>query len=291
MHGRSAASLLGYPDDARLLIINADDLGLCHAENVATIAGLDRGVFCSSTIMVPCPWFAEAAELVRQRPTADVGVHLTHTCEWAGYQWGPVSERSAVPSLVDAGGHFYPDVQSVYAHARLDEVERETRAQIETALAAGIDVTHLDSHMGTMQLDAEYHNLYVRLAAEFRLPIRMAGRVWMRDIGMGAVVELADRLGVLSPDHFWYGGPEHPDDTAAYWTGVLRHLQPGVSELYVHAAEDDPALRGLSEAWAQRVADYRFFTAPSTRALIGDAQVTLVGYRALRQCQRGLRTC
>jgi len=288
MHARSTASLLGYPDDARLLIINADDLGLCHAENVATFVGLDQGAFCSSTVMVPCPSFREAAAGIRARPDADVGVHLTHTCEWPDYKWGPVCGPSEVPSLVDDDGNFCPDVPSVYSRARLDEVERETRAQIQTALAAGIDVTHLDSHMGTLQLDLAYHSLYVRVAAEFQLPIRMAGRLWMRDSAMGEAVELADRLGVLAPDHFWYGGPEHPDHTAAYWTGVLQHLQPGVSELFVHAAEDDPALRRSSPAWAQRMADCRFFTAPSTRALISEAHITLIGYRALRDCQRSL---
>jgi chitin disaccharide deacetylase len=288
---RSTAQLLGYADDARLLIINADDFGMCHAENVATIAGLEQGAFCSSTIMVPCPWFEEAAAFARRMPTADLGVHITHTSEWETYKWGPVIGASAVPSLVDGGGNFYPDVRSLYAHARLDQVERETRAQIQKALAAGIDVTHLDSHMGTVQLDVNYHDLYLRLAAEFRLPIRIAGRVWMRDMGMGRIIDQADRLGVLSPDHFWYGGPQSPEGTAAYWTNLLRNLQPGVSELYVHAAVDEPEMRAISDSYAQRVADYEFFTAPPTGALIRDLGITLIGYRALCDLQRRLETC
>ncbi|MFI5398749.1 MAG: polysaccharide deacetylase family protein [Candidatus Binatia bacterium] len=288
---RSTAQLLGYPDDARLLIINADDFGMCHAENVATIVGLEQGAFCSSTIMVPCPWFEEAAAFARRMPAADLGVHITHTSEWETYKWGPVSGASAVPSLVDSRGSFYPDVPTLYAHARLDQVERETRAQIQKALAAGIDVSHLDSHMGTVQLDVNYHDLYLRLAAEFRLPIRMAGRLWMHDMGMGQIVDQADRLGVFAPDHFWYGGPKSPEDTAGYWTNVLRNLQPGVSELYVHAAVDEPEMRAICDSYAQRVADYRFFTAPSTRALIRDLGITLVGYRVLRDLQRRLETC
>lgn len=287
----STANLLGYPDTARLLIINADDFGMCHAENMATIAGLEQGAFCSSTVMAPCAWFEEAARIARRAPGADIGVHLTHTAEWETCKWAPVSEVSTVSSLVGGDGNFYADVPSVYARARLDEVERESRAQIEKASGAGIDVTHLDSHMGTMQLDVGYHHLYLRLAAEFRLPVRMAGRLWMRDIGMGEIVEAADRLGVLSPDHFWYGGPEKPEDTAVYWTGVLHHLQPGVSELYVHAALDDDEWHARSNSWAQRVADYRFFTAPSTHRLIEDLGIRRIGYRALRDLQRRLRTC
>lgn len=288
---RSVAELLGYPADARLLIINADDFGMCHAENVATIAGLEQGAFCCSTVMVPCAWFEEAAAFARRMPTADIGVHITHTSEWETYKWGPVSGASAVPTLVDNRGNFYPNVPALYAHARLDEVELETRAQVDKALGSAIDVTHLDSHMGTVQLDVNYHDLYIRLAADYRLPIRMAGRAFMHDMGLGQIVDHADRLGILSPDHFWYGGPQDPEDTPAYWTNVLRHLRPGVSELYVHAAVDEPEMRAISDAWAQRVADYRFFTAPSTRILIRDLGITLIGYRALRDVQRRLLTC
>jgi predicted glycoside hydrolase/deacetylase ChbG (UPF0249 family) len=288
---QTVAQLLGYSDDARLLIINADDFGMCHAENAATIAGLEQGAFCSATIMVPCPWFAEVVAFARRMPAADLGVHITHTSEWVTYKWGPLCGAGAVPSLVDAHGHFYRDVESVYTHARLDEIERETRAQIERALTAGIDVTHLDSHMGTVQLDVNYHDLYVRLAAEYRLPIRMARRSWMHHMGMAQIVELADRLGVLSPDHFWFGGPHLPEETATYWTDLLHNLPPGVNELYVHAAFDEPEMRAIGDAWVQRLADYDFFTAPRTRALLRNLGVTLIGYRALRALQRQLQAC
>lgn len=288
---RTVAQLLGYSDDARLLIINADDFAMCHAENAATITGLEQGAFCSATIMVPCPWFEEVVAFARRRPAADLGVHITHTSEWQSYRWGPVCGPGEVPSLVDTTGHFYRDVESVYAHARLDEVERETRAQIERALAAGIDVTHLDSHMGTVQLDVNYHDLYVRLAAEYRLPIRMAQRSWMQHMGMGQIVALADQLGVLAPDHFWYGGPRTPEDTASYWTDLLRTLPPGVNELYVHAGLDDPEMRAIGDMWMQRAADFHFFTAPATRTLLRDLGITLMGYRALRELQRQLRVC
>lgn len=288
---RSLAERLGYGPDARLLIVNADDFGLCEAENAATIAGLDQGAFSSATIMVPCPRFADAAAYARSHPRADLGVHLTHTAEWASYRWGPVAERDAVPSLVDADGHLYRTVRDVYDHARLDDVEHETRRQITTALDAGLDVTHLDSHMGTLQLDPAYHDLYVRLAAEFRLPIRMAGRAGLSDIGMGAALELADRLGVLAPDHFHYGGPPHPAETAAYWTGVFRTLTPGVTELYVHAAQPDAEMTAATEGWAQRVADFEFFTSGAARACLGELGVIQIGYRNLRSLQRRLMPC
>jgi predicted glycoside hydrolase/deacetylase ChbG (UPF0249 family) len=288
---QTLAQLLGYAGDARLLVINADDFGMCHAENVATIAGLEQGAFCSSTIMVPCPWFAEAVAFAQRLPGADLGVHITHTSEWPAFKWGPVAGRGTVPSLVDARGHFYRDLASLYTNASLQDIEIETRAQIEAALAAGIDVTHLDSHMGTLQLDVNYHDLYIRLAAEYRLPIRMADRAFLHATGMQQIAALADTLGVLSPDHFWYGGPPAPQETAAYWTTVLQQLTPGVSELYIHAAADHPEMRALGDSWAQRAADFAFFTAPSTAALIRDLGIRLIGYRPIRELQRRLQTC
>lgn len=282
----STAARLGFAADARLLIINADDFGMCHSENVATMDGLESGSFCSSTIMVPCPWFEEAADFARRSPRADLGVHITHTSEWGTYKWGPVLGRREVPSMVDERGYFFADVPSVYASARLDEVEGETRAQVEKALAAGIDVTHLDSHMGTVQLEASYHEMYVRVAADFELPIRMVPRYWLKDLGMEHIGTLADEIGIVSPDHFWNGGPDSPADTPRYWTEMLSHLRPGISELYIHAALDDPEMRAISDSCAQRAADHQFFTASSTRKLLSDLQIQLIGYRELRALQR-----
>jgi|SRR5579862_1083369 len=288
---QTLGQMLGYAADTRLLIINADDFGMCHAENVATIAGLEQRAFCSSTIMVPCPWFAGTVEFAHRVPSADLGVHITHTSEWATLKWGPVAGRASVPSLVDARGYFYRDLDGLYGHANLAEIEVETRAQIDAALGAGIDVTHLDSHMGSVQLDVNYHDLYIRLAAAYRLPIRMANRAFMRDMGMEQIAALADRLGVLSPDHFWYGGPPAPGETPAYWTNVLHHLKPGVSELYIHAAVDTPEMRAVSDSWEQRAADFAFFSAASTAALIRDLGITLIGYRPIRELQRRLQVC
>jgi predicted glycoside hydrolase/deacetylase ChbG (UPF0249 family) len=282
---------LGTPAGTRLLIVNADDFGMCHAENAATILGLENAAFDSATVMVPCPWFEHAAAFARRQPAADIGVHITHTSEWATYRWGPICGAGTVPSLADPSGRFWRSVGEVYEHARHEDIERETRAQIERALAAGIDVTHLDSHMGTVQLHPGYHELYVRLAAEYRLPIRMATRANLPHMGMGHIVDLADQLGVLSPDVLWLNGPDDPASTAAHWSEVLRNLQPGITELFVHAAIDTPELRAITPDWKQRVADFEFFSAPSTAALLAELGIVRTGYRALRARQRGEQTC
>jgi predicted glycoside hydrolase/deacetylase ChbG (UPF0249 family) len=232
----TTATRLGYPPDARLLIINADDFGMCHDENEATIEGLRSGLFTSSTILVTCPWFEEAAEFARANPAADLGVHLTLTSEWERYKWGPVLGRKAVPSLVDARGYLWPDVPEVYANDRLDEAEAELRAQIDQALAAGVDVTHLDSHMGPLHLRADFHEIYSRLERDYRLPIRLTPRSFMRKMGMGEILEALDRDGTLYPDHFIAGGPRSPEDTQTYWTNLIRSLRPGITEIYCHPA-------------------------------------------------------
>lgn len=287
----SLAQLLGRADDAKLLIINADDFGMCHAENVATIDGMGSGAFCSTTVMMPCPWVEEVLEFARHQPEADIGVHITHTSEWGRYKWGPLSGAASVPSLVTARGHFHADVEPFHAHARLDDVERETRAQIDAALAAGLDVSHLDSHMGTVQLRAEYHELYLRLAADYRLPIRMAGKRMLAAMGMPQISSLADRLGVLHPDHFWFGGPPAPAATPSYWADVMRNLMPGVTEIFIHPAVADSELRGMTDSAPQREADYRYFTSAEARDLRRDLGIELAGYREIRDLQRRLTPC
>jgi predicted glycoside hydrolase/deacetylase ChbG (UPF0249 family) len=282
----SLAERLGHAAESRLLIVNADDFGMCHAENRATVDGLEAGVYTSSTIMVPCPWFAEAADYARRRVEADIGVHLTQTSEWDTFKWGPVAGRDAVPSLCDERGHFHPTVEAVYQHAALDQVERECRAQIEQALAAGVDVSHIDSHMGTMQLDPRYHELYIRLAADYQVPLRMLPRRLLERMGFDGTLALVDQLGVLAPDFFHVGGPADPASTAAYWNDVFANLPPGVSEIYLHAGYDDPELRACCPAWAQRVADHEFFTTPATQAHLRALDIVPIGYRALRAAQR-----
>ena len=171
------AERLGYGADDRLLIINCDDLGSCHAANVAVYDSLRFGLATSATLMVPCPWAREAAARYRGE---DVGVHLTLNAEWDLYRWGPITRA---PSLHDGDGGFPRTIEDVWDHADLDEVRRELRAQIERAILWGFDVSHLDSHMGTLQLRPEFFDVYLDLAVEFGLPLRMSGASTERAVG------------------------------------------------------------------------------------------------------------
>jgi predicted glycoside hydrolase/deacetylase ChbG (UPF0249 family) len=163
------AERLGFGPDERVAIVHCDDIGMCHAANRGAFEALDHGPATCGSLMVPCPWFQEAARMARERPDVDLGVHLTLTSEWEHYRWGPVAARVSVPSLLDAQGYLPRTTQEIAARGRPEEVEIELRAQIELALEAGIDVTHLDAHMGAAFMPPFIH-LYARLAVEYRIP-------------------------------------------------------------------------------------------------------------------------
>ena len=272
----SLAERLGYPEDARLLIINCDDLGSTRSANVAIYEALRDGLATSSTLMVPCPWARDAAALYRGE---DVGVHLTLNAEWDTYRWGPITHS---PSLLDGDGGFPRTVQDVWDHADLEEVRKECRAQIERAIYWGFDVSHLDAHMGTLQLRADFFDVYLEMAVDFRLPLRMAGASAERLIGF-PYRRLASEEGVLFTDHFVF-------TTVGSRRGiekVLFDLQPGVTEVYLHPAVDSDELRASHPDWPNRVEDYALLTKDKSFAdLVERAGATLIGFRQLRELQR-----
>jgi predicted glycoside hydrolase/deacetylase ChbG (UPF0249 family) len=274
----SLAERLGHPPDARLLIVNCDDLGMCHAANSGVYESLRMGVATSATLMVPCPWAREAAS---QYLGEDVGVHLTLNAEWDLYRWGPIT---VAPSLLDGDGGFPRTQDDVWDHADVDEVRRELRAQIERAILWGFDVSHLDSHMGTLQLRPEFFDVYLELAVDFGLPLRMPGGSSERLIGF-PFRQLAADEGVVFPDHFL---------TVTNGVGsrraiekILFDLRPGVTEIYLHPASDTPELRALAPDWANRVDDLHLLVHDTAlRAWLARSGVTLIGFRELRQLQR-----
>jgi predicted glycoside hydrolase/deacetylase ChbG (UPF0249 family) len=274
---------LGYDRNAKLLIVHADDLGMAHSVNAATIKGFESGLVNSGSIMVPCPWFSEIAAYARANPRADLGLHLTLTSEWTMFRWGPVTSRDRVTSLLDKDGYFRLTETEAAAHADPKEVELEIRAQIERARAAGIQPTHLDSHMGTLYQNKALFEVFLRVAREYKLPVRIAKDWFSR----------ADFLpSMLNPDDVFIDrildiGPDvAPGDWARFYTDALKNLQPGVTEVVIHLAYDDAEMRGATfdhpnwgSAWRQR--DFDFFTSDAFRQLLRDQQIKLITWRDL----------
>ncbi len=283
----SLVERLGFSPGTKVLIINADDFGMNHATNMATIRALRVGGVTSATVMVPCPWFMEAVKLVKENPKASIGVHTTLTSEWSSYKWGPVLGRTAVPSLCDEMGYFYGDVPFVYLNAKPEDVEKEVRAQIDKALLAGIDVTHIDSHMGTMQYAPGYHEIYIKIAKDYNLPCRMAGRELMKKYGGEYLIDKADELGVLHPDELFMDDPPSIEATESWWKERLSQIPAGkVSEIYIHCGELTPEMKATTGSAGRRTADTEFFCKPETREYIKSLGIELISYKELRYLQR-----
>ncbi len=272
------AQRLGYSADAKLVVINADDLGSCHSANVGVFECLATGTVTSATLMVPCPWAREASSRYRGE---DIGVHLTVNVEYELYRWGPITHA---PSLLGGDGGFPRTVEDVWDHADLDEVRRECRAQIERAILWGFDVSHLDTHMGTLQLRPEFFDVYLELAVEFGLPLRMVSPSVERYVGFPAR-EVAAEAGAVFTDHMRFGSGV---GSRQMFEKDLATLPPGVTELLLHPAVDSAELRSLAtDDWQSRVDDHHMICEEDwVRRLLDEAGATLIGYRPLRELAR-----
>ena len=277
---------LGYPKDSKLLIIHADDLGVAHSQNQGTIYAMEKGSVRSASIMVPCPWFSEIASYAVAHPQADFGLHLTLTSEWKYYKWGPLAGRTAVPGLINKSGFFYDDVDSVYQFAKLDEIEKELRAQIEKAKQFGIDVTHFDSHMATLFGRADYLKLLIRLGREYKVPVllnRSGPRSPFNEELKGFITDkdvMLDGIYTASPEDF-KNGMEN------FYTNILKSLKPGLYEFIIHVAHDNEEMQAITidhpdwgAAWRQ--ADYNFFTSENCKKLLSDQNIHVITWREIR---------
>ncbi|MEO6629942.1 MAG: polysaccharide deacetylase family protein [Aquihabitans sp.] len=269
---------LGFSGDARVVIITCDDLGVSHAGNSGIFESLRTGLATSASIMIPAPWAREAASRYRGE---DVGVHLTLNSEYDRYRWGPITHA---PSLLDGDGGFPRTVADLWDHADLDEARRELRAQIERAILWGFDISHLDSHLGVLQLRPEFFDIYLDLAIEFSLPVRLAHAASERAVGFPFRSLAADE-GVLAPDHF--AQVPHGIGSRRAIERAIHNLAPGLTELHVHPARDTPELRAFDDAWSHRVDDHHLICFdPELPVLLQRAGVERIGYRPLRDLQR-----
>src|SRR5215207_8944062 len=280
---QTIAERLGYPRDANLLIVHAYVLGMPPSVNAATIKAFETGLVNSGSIMVPCPWLSEIAAFARANPQADLGLHLTLTSEWTSFRWGPVSSRDRVSSLLDNDGYFRLTESEAAEQADPKQVELEITAQIERARALGIQPTHLDSHMGTLYQNKALFEVFLRVARQNKLPVRIAKTWFARTDFLPAT---------LSPDDVYIdqildiNTSVAAKDWARFYTDAIKNLQPGVTEVVIHLAYDDAEMRGATfnhhdwgAAWRQR--DFEFFTSDTFRKLLQENQIKLITWRDL----------
>lgn len=290
---------LGLTHEDRVAVIHVDDLGMCQASLAAFAELYDFGLVSSGAVMVPCPWFLEAAKFARTHPQADLGIHLTLTSEWEHYRWGPVSTRDPQSGLLDGQGFFPRRAAQTQAQANPDSAARELEAQMERALAEGILPTHADTHMGTVA-HPKFMQSYIQLALKYRVPPmipRLDEQGWRRitsenrgvaldedAIAMASqMVRTLEEMGVPLLDGISSLSLEaDPATRLEQAKQALGELKPGITHFIIHAASDTPELRAITPDWARRAADHQTFLKPELRQYVRDIGLQVVGYRALQ---------
>lgn len=287
---------LGLAPTDRVAIVHADDLGMAQGSVPAFEELMAWGLVSSGAVMVPCPWFPAMANLCRQHPEADVGVHLTLTSEWDSYRWGPISTRNATSGLLDDEGYFPHTVEEVQANATVDVVAAELEAQVSRALKAGIDVTHVDTHMGAVAAP-QFMPAYIQLATAHKLPPmvpRYEEQQWLEfglDAGTAAYaaqfVQVLEDMGMPLLDHLTGLHLGDPTDRLELAKATFDALPAGVTHLIIHPAKDTPELRAATPTtWRARAADYQVFGSEELRAHVHKIGVQVIGYRAIRESSR-----
>lgn len=272
-----ANRLLGYPPDARLLIINADDFGLCNAVNEAIIRTLKEGMVRSTSLMIPCPWALHAMRFLTDHPEIPFGVHLTVISDPINYRWGPVTSKEKVPSLVDGAGYFFnfEGMSAFLAQVKLDQLEAEFRAQIETVLAAGLRPAHLDWHALRIRNRTDIFELMIRLAKEYGLALRVMGP---------ALIERLQSQGLPTCDNdFLDSYLLDPANKPAHYARLLRELPAGLSDWAVHPGIDGPELLAIEPGSSHaRQADFDFWISQRAKDIVKEEGIILLDYRALQ---------
>ena len=274
---RSLNEALGHPDDAKLVVLSCDDLGAFHASNEGVLQAMRTGVATCASLMVPAPWARHAVQHLQ--PGDDIGVHLTLVSEHPEYRWGPLTYA---PSLQSGDGGFPSTLDDLWEHADSEEVLRECRAQVERALLWGVDVTHLAPHLTSITLRPEFFDVYLELAAEYRLPIRLPSSISLNEAGFD-FRGLARDEGVLFPDHYdhdWSSGSRQRVLTS------INKLQSGVTEIHVQPVIDSPEVRALGDVCLGWIDDLALITGSEVREALAAAGATLIGYRQIRDAMR-----
>jgi hypothetical protein len=253
------------------VLLRCDDIGMCHTVNIALMRVLEKKIPVSTSVMFACPWYQEAVEILRAHPEVSVGVHLTLNAEWKNYRWGPVAGRTAVPSLVDSLGYFFPSRDRFFAHhPALNEVETELRAQIDRAVGTGLRIDYVDYHMGTAVDRPDFRALVERLAREYRLGI-------------------SRYFGEVDVEGLYGTSPGSKPDTLV---ALARGLKAGQTRLMVfHIGLQTPEMDalvdlnsfGLQEMSKHRQGELTALTSERFLAALNEVGAKLITYRDLKE--------
>ncbi len=279
----NSSQKLGFSEKSKSLMIHADDAGLSHSENMATIQALEKGIVNSYSIMVPCPWFYEMALFAKNNSHIDNGIHLTLTCEWENYKFGPVLSASEVPSLADENGYFYKTREELKNKALTEDVRKELQAQIEKALKFGLKPTHIDSHMYSVGADQEFLKIYRELGNKYNLPT-LINKQLMEMVGLNPDLNIEKTDFVIDKTYVGEFKYFEKDELSEYYSAILENLEYGLNLILIHPAFDDDEMKGITlnhpnfgSKWRQ--IDYDFFTSEKTRLKLEENNIELVTWK------------
>lgn len=291
---KTLAEQLGYPADTKLLIIHADDLGVGHSKNAASISAWEQNGINSASIMVPTPWFPEIAHYASKNPEFDLGLHLTLTSEWMYYKWDGVLPSNEISSLLTDKNYFYPTVAEVVANADAVEIENEIRAQVERAYQFGLEPTHLDSHMGTLFSHPDFFEAYLRVGKEYKLPVLVPDN-WIESAmfsdeeARNRIIQLAEEYPVHVQEVIMLDSDTPESDWFEKYDSEIKNLEPGLNEILLHPAYDDAEMNAMTinyhhnfgAEWRQR--DYDYFTSQRVKDLLEEENIQLVTWREIKE--------
>jgi predicted glycoside hydrolase/deacetylase ChbG (UPF0249 family) len=284
---------LGLDPSRRVAILHADDVGMCHGANTAFLDLFRKGALTCGSVMVPCPWFPEIARIAADDKSLDLGIHLTLTSEWAGYRWGPLTRAGKASGLVDGEGYFPRTVAELAAHVNAEAAEAEMRAQVDRALAFGMEPTHIDTHMGGALCPALVE-AYCRVGADYRLPVLLPrrgdyyARVLKADVAAAALWrEAALRLdGMPLVDDFRMTPGVPTEESDATYRTLAETLPEGVTFVAVHPNAPGDIETIIPPRAHFRTDEYRIFGSGQIGGWLDAANVQAIGMRPLLEAYR-----
>jgi predicted glycoside hydrolase/deacetylase ChbG (UPF0249 family) len=283
---------LGFSDTDRLVILHTDDIGMCQASVAAFIDLWEAEAISSGAIMMPCPWAKEAANYCKGHPGVDMGVHATITAEWENYRWSPLSTCDISSGLMDEDGFMWRSSQETQAHASPDAVMVEASLQVQKALEWGVDVTHVDSHMGTI-IHPIFIQAYLQAASQAHVPVMLPrtdasgfshmGMDPETATGFSAFISQLEERGMPFMDGMAMMPLDQPEGQLDIAKKMLSEIPVGVTHFLFHPSIDTPELRAITPDWPSRVANYHTFMNPEIKKFIKNEGIHVIGYRNLRQ--------
>lgn len=286
------ATKLGFPGDRRVIILHADDIGMCHEANASAQRSLLAGDYRSAAAMVPCPWFNEMAEWSVANPQYDVGLHLALTSEWKTYRWPSVAPRQKVAGLFDKMGYLHHNVPGVVLNAKDDEVETEIFAQYNRAVELGMKPGHIDTHMGTLYAKIGFTKAYMKLAVEKQVPamviemtphtidkFRKQGYPFNDDM----LKLVADYPLPKLDDFHALQGTKTYDEKKTQFFNLVKGLPPGLHEVIYHPSIPTEGLKKITGSWQQRNWEDKLFTDPEVKDFLKEQNIIVSDWKEVMQ--------